>query len=196
MKTILADNLFTVAGLLTPAECAVLIERGESIGFEKAAVRTIFGPKMRSDIRDNDRVAFSDAGLATSLWERCRPFIPAELEGGEAIGLDTNFRFYRYDPGQQFKRHKDGVVEQSPSVRSRLTCLFYLNEGFAGGETVFYSGVMVEGVRAEVVRVTPQIGSSLFFLHEWWHEGRLLEAGRKYVLRSDVFYEFPVELNG
>jgi predicted 2-oxoglutarate/Fe(II)-dependent dioxygenase YbiX len=195
VKVLLADNLFTVAGLLSADECRSLVERGEVIGFDKAAVRTAFGPKMRSDIRDNDRAAFTDPELAASLWERCRPFVPLELEGGEAIGLDDAFRFYRYDPGQQFKRHKDGVVERTPSVRSRLTCLFYLNDGFTGGETVFYSAESIEGVRPEVVRVVPQMGSALFFLHEWWHEGRILEEGRKYVLRSDVFYRFPTEGN-
>ena len=79
MKTTLGENLFTVSGLLSPEECRVFIERGESIGFEKAAVRTVFGPKMRSDIRDNDRAAFTDPELAATLWERCRPFVPPEL---------------------------------------------------------------------------------------------------------------------
>jgi hypothetical protein len=39
--------------------------------------------------------------------------------------------------------------------------------------------------------VSPVAGTGLFFLHDWWHEGRLLESGRKYVLRTDVFYRFP-----
>ena len=146
---------------------------------------------MRTGIRDNDRVEFTDPELATALWRRCQPFVPPELEGGTAIGLDNNFRFYRYDVGQRFKRHKDGIVERSSVERSRLTCLFYLNDDFAGGETLFYSTTMVDGVRSEEVVVVPRAGDALFFLHEWWHEGRELAAGRKYVLRSDVFYRFP-----
>lgn len=191
MKVVLADNLFTVVGLLTPDECHTLIERGETVGFQPAAVRTVSGPQMRPGIRDNDRAAFTDPALAAVLWQRCLPFVPPELEGGTVVGLDDNFRFYRYDVGQRFKRHKDGVVERSLAVRSRLTCLFYLNGGFAGGETVFYATEMVQGVRGKDVVVEPRAGDALFFLHEWWHEGRVLEAGRKYVLRSDVFYRFP-----
>jgi predicted 2-oxoglutarate/Fe(II)-dependent dioxygenase YbiX len=191
MKTVLAENVFTVSGILTPEECSQLIERGEALGFERAAVRTSSGPQMRPLIRDNDRAEFVDPALAAILWERCLPFVSQELEGGTAIGLDDHFRFYRYDVGQRFKRHKDGVVERSPIVRSRLSCLFYLNGGFTGGETVFYSHEQVQGVRQEEAVVVPQAGDALFFLHEWWHEGRELTMGRKYVLRSDVFYRFP-----
>jgi predicted 2-oxoglutarate/Fe(II)-dependent dioxygenase YbiX len=191
MKSVLAENVFTVAGVLTAAECRDLIARGEAVGFERAAVRTAAGPQMRPGIRDNDRAEFNDPDLAAALWQRCRAFVPPELETGTAAGLDDNFRFYRYDPGQRFKRHKDGVVERSHTERSRLTCLFYLNGGFTGGETVFYSTTMVDGVRSEDVIVVPHAGDALFFLHEWWHEGRELVAGRKYVLRSDVFYRFP-----
>jgi hypothetical protein len=191
MKSVLAENLFTVSGLLTEDECRDLIARGESIGFQRAAVRTVAGPQMRPDIRDNDRAEFTDPDLAAAFWRRCRPFVPPELEGGVAVGLDDDFRSYRYDPGQRFKRHKDGVVRRSPTERSRLTCLFYLNGGFTGGETVFYPTTRVDGVRSEDVVVVPQAGDALFFLHEWWHEGRELVVGRKYVLRSDVFYRFP-----
>jgi hypothetical protein len=148
---------------------------------------------MRPGIRDNDRAEFSDPDLAAKLWEQCRLCVPEELEGGSPVGLDDNFRFYRYDVGQRFKRHKDGVVERSSTDRSRLTCLIYLNEEFTGGETVFYSTLMIDGVRSEDVVVVPRAGDALFFLHEWWHEGRELTAGRKYVLRSDVFYRFPAK---
>jgi predicted 2-oxoglutarate/Fe(II)-dependent dioxygenase YbiX len=189
-KTLLAEHLFTIHGLLTLTECAELIGRGEGIGFEHAAVKTKSGPQMRPDIRDNDRAEFNDPKLATLLWERCKQFVPLALEGATAFGLDENFRFYRYDVGQRFKRHKDGVVERTATELSRLTCLFYLNEDFTGGETAFYADEMVEGIRAEVAVVTPRLGDALFFLHEWWHEGRELITGRKFVLRSDVFYRF------
>jgi predicted 2-oxoglutarate/Fe(II)-dependent dioxygenase YbiX len=191
MKIVRADKLFTVHSLLTPDECLALIDRGESLGFQRAAVLTRVGHQMRPDIRDNDRVQFTDPELSADLWLRCRLHVPHELEGATPVGLDENFRFYRYDVGQRFNRHKDGVVERTPTVRSRLTCLFYLNDGFEGGETVFYSNVSIDGVRAEEAIVVPRAGDVLFFLHEWWHEGRALTAGRKYVLRSDVFYRFP-----
>ena len=64
-------------------------------------------------------------------------------------------------------------------------------DGFTGGETVFYAHQRIDNVRPEIAIVIPRMGDALFFLHEWWHEGRALEAGRKYVLRSDVFYQFP-----
>jgi predicted 2-oxoglutarate/Fe(II)-dependent dioxygenase YbiX len=190
MKTVLAENLFTVSGLLTSDECRTLIHRGEALGFQRAAVRTGAGAQMRPDIRDNDRAQFADIELAETLWKRCLPFVPQELERATPVGLDEHFRFYRYDVGQRFKRHRDGIVERTPTVRSRLTCLFYLNDGFVGGETVFYSHVSAAGDRQEEAIVVPRVGDALFFLHEWWHEGRMLEAGRKYVLRSDVFYRF------
>jgi predicted 2-oxoglutarate/Fe(II)-dependent dioxygenase YbiX len=190
MKTTLAEDLFTVENLLSTELCLQLIERGENLGFQRAAVRTAAGPQMKPGIRDNDRVEFTDPELASELWRRCHSFVPETLEGGSAVGLDENFRFYRYDVGQRFKRHRDGVVQRSPEVLTRLTCLFYLNEGFSGGETVFYSNDMIDGVRSEQFVVTPKVGHALFFLHEWWHEGRALTEGRKYVLRSDVFYRF------
>ena len=83
MRTELADDLFTVAGVLTAAECRALIDRGEGIGFQRAAVRTGLGAVLRPDLRDNDRAGFADPGLADDLWARCPPAVPAELEGAD-----------------------------------------------------------------------------------------------------------------
>jgi predicted 2-oxoglutarate/Fe(II)-dependent dioxygenase YbiX len=116
--------------------------------------------------------------------------VPYSLDGGTPIGMDDGFRFYRYEAGQRFNAHKDGVVVRSPLIRSRLTCLFYLNEDFEGGETVYYAPDRVDGVRPVVASVIPQTGMAVIFQHEWWHEGRGVRTGRKYVLRSDVFYRF------
>jgi hypothetical protein len=39
MKSLLAENVFTVAGLLTASECRDLIERGEAIHWFSAGCR-------------------------------------------------------------------------------------------------------------------------------------------------------------
>ncbi|MCW7540824.1 hypothetical protein OOT46_23675 [Aquabacterium sp. A7-Y] len=36
--------------------------------------------------------------------------------------------------------------------------------------------------------MAPRAGSASLFVHETWHEGRSLQSGTKYVLRSDVLY--------
>ncbi|RYG85266.1 MAG: iron-regulated protein, partial [Alphaproteobacteria bacterium] len=104
-------------------------------------------------------------------------------------GLNPRFRFYRYEPGQQFKRHLDGRVRLDSGEVSRVTLMFYLNEECDGGETVFSNwGFPMGKSFEEEIRVSPATGSALFFTHECWHEGAPVRAGVKYVLRTDVLY--------
>ena len=65
-----------------------------------------------------------------------------------------------------------------------MTCLWYLNDGYHGGETKFY-GDDLEDLR---FTVTPQQGMALVFAHQQLHEGAPIVDGRKYVLRTDVMY--------
>jgi hypothetical protein len=62
-------------------------------------------------------------------------------------------------------------------VRSFLTVILYLNEGYAGGETRFGD-----------LAVRPRAGMALLFPHELRHEGAEVTAGVKCVLRTDVMY--------
>lgn len=188
MKNILAEHLFTVTGLLTPAECAELIALGERLGFEAASVATAGGLQMMPGVRNNDRVTFDDPALTDWLWQRVKPYVPPEIDGCVAVGLNEPLRFYRYDPSQRFNAHRDGVVERSPTERSRQTFMVYLNGGAEGGQTDFYSEDRVDGLRRLVASVEPQEGMGLVFAHQWWHEGARVTSGRKYVLRTDVFY--------
>ena len=187
-RTDIAVNLFTISDVMTADECRRLIERGEGIGFEPAAVSTAAGPRMMSNVRNNDRAMFDDPELARLLWERIKPYVPSPVGAATAVGLNERFRFYRYDPSQRFNAHCDGIVERSPAERSRLTLMVYLNDGAEGGQTVFYSEARVGGLRQVVASVEPRAGMGLFFAHKWWHEGAKVTRGRKYVLRSDVFY--------
>ena len=181
-------DIFTVSNVFSIEECRALIERAEVIGFDAASVRTHSGPKMMTNIRNNDRVNLDDPELALLMWTRISSLLPS-LDGQRAVGVDHHLRFYRYEPGQEFKRHKDGSATNEAGHVTKLTYLLYLNDGFEGGETTFreYTGLGDSRRKIEHV-VTPTAGSALLFRHERWHEGSAVINGRKYVLRSDVFY--------
>ena len=186
------NGIFTISGLFTREECDALIQRGEDLGYDKASIRTSGGPKMMSKIRNNDRAEFTDTAFASELWARVEACVPPVLDGARATGLYPEFRFYRYDPGQRFKRHVDGAVDMPNGDRSKLTFLIYLNQGYDGGDTVFSTYEYGAGdVIVHERRVVPQTGMVLVFRHELKHEGEELTAGRKYVLRTDVLYEGP-----
>ena len=92
-------------------------------------------------------------------------------------------------PGQKHNRHNDGSVTNNACHLSRLSLLIYLNE-CDGGETVFRDYTDVEGERVkQELRIAPKPGLALLFRHERWHEGSPVASGKKYVLRSDVFYK-------
>lgn len=118
---------------------------------------------------------YTDSEMADSYWKRLTPFCPEELEGHMAIGLNEQFRFYKYESDQRFKRHIDGRFQRNELEESRITFMIYLNEDFEGGETAF-----------DEVTIHPKTGMALCFIHEQKHEGCPVPAGIKYVLRSDV----------
>ncbi|HVX10425.1 MAG TPA: 2OG-Fe(II) oxygenase [Pirellulales bacterium] len=173
----ISDEIFTVSGLLTPAECAEYIDLGEAQGFAPAPINGAFGPAYRPEVRNNERVMLDDPDRAAKLCAQAWPWIPKQLGLWRAVGVNERLRLYRYDPGQQFAWHTDGSFERPNGEKSWLTFMVYLNEGFDGGRTVFSS-----------VQIAPEQGMALFFKHELRHKGETVLQGRKYVLRTDVMY--------
>jgi len=173
--------IYTIPDFLTADECDAWIARTEADGYDEAPVTTKSGPMMMKHVRNNTRFMFDSEPEALKLWDRLAMCYPEELYlEGAPVGLNERLRFYRYDPGQRFKLHRDGTYRRPNGERSHVTFLVYLNEGFEGGETrVFTSGEHV---------VRPQRGMALLFAHKLLHEGAEVSQGRKYVLRSDVMY--------
>lgn len=147
-------------------------------GYEEAKVSLPAGAKMMKGIRNNFRLIYPDQKLADAYWEKLRPFCPPQLENNQAWGLNEQFRFYKYESAQRFKRHIDGRFQRNAQVESRITFMIYLNDDFTGGETAF-----------DDLSIQPKTGMALCFIHEQKHEGRPVEEGTKYVLRSDVMYQ-------
>jgi hypothetical protein len=180
-QVLLGETVFVVRGFLSPAECSLLIEMGESMGFGEAPITTFAGFVMRKDVRDNARVIHDSAELAAAWWERAQSFLPERWFGRDRVGLNERFRFYRYDPGQKFAPHTDGYFERSNGERSQFTFMVYLNGGVEGGTTNFHAV-------HPPLRVVPETGMALVFAHKQLHEGAPVVRGRKYVLRTDVMY--------
>ncbi len=177
MADLVSQDIWTVRNFLSQEECERLIARAEAEGFEPATINAQGRARRAEGVRNNDRVILDDIALASSLWTQARAHVPAFLAGRQAIGLNERFRFYRYEPGQQFKGHIDAAFVRPNGEQSLLTFMVYLNDGYRGGETAFQSAV-----------VEPSRGLALIFRHDLFHEGRAILEGRKYVLRTDVMF--------
>lgn len=172
-------EIYTIENFLTVDECHELIHKSEQIGFEEAGVNIDGAQKMIKMVRNNERIMYQDEEYASFLWQKLQPYIKSEVGNSTAIGLNEMFRFYKYNPGQRFKMHRDGSYKRSESEFSYYTFLIYLNEEYEGGETKFASGEII----------TPKTGTALVFEHSQRHEGAALISGIKYVLRSDIMYK-------
>ncbi|WP_404941496.1 2OG-Fe(II) oxygenase [Pseudomonas danubii] len=177
---------------LSASECEALIEAMEQCGFASA------GSDYPSSYRDNDRIVTDDPALAGRLFERlkhCAWRMPRlgtviDEDGWRLVGINERLRFCRYRPGTQFRAHQDGVHHRQRQ-QSRLTFMIYLNDdAFSGGETVFFEGRSAAmSNRNSTLRLRPRKGSLIVFDHTLWHAGALVDAGQKYIMRSDLMYE-------
>lgn len=164
-----------------PAElCTAYVERMRAGRAEPAPIVGKGGqPVIEPKTRNNTRVMWDDAVEADGLLARVRDRVPARLSGLVLAGANPRLRLYRYGPGERHGAHWDTVVELADGVRSMLTLVFYLNEGFVGGETEFVE------LGAHVV---PKRGRALLFQHRVMHRACEVQAGEKLVLRTDVLY--------
>src|SRR5262245_55750108 len=116
-----APLVFTLADVLTAAECRDIIATTEDAGFDPAPITTARGFVMRPDVRNNTRVMFDDAPRAAELYRRIHAALPARVRDRRPVGVNERFRCYRYEHGQQFKPHYDGAFQRDPTERSELT---------------------------------------------------------------------------
>ena len=133
--------VWTVDDALPPDLCASYARRLREGGAEVAPiVGHDGGPEIDLAVRNNTRVMWDDAEDANSLLARVASSVPATLSGMRLHGANPRLRVYRYGPGERHGVHWDTVVELEGGVRSLVTLVFYLNDGFEGGDTDLGSG--------------------------------------------------------
>ena len=178
-------KVLVINDFLSGEECAALIQRSEGLTYERGTVADV----VMEDVRNNERVLLDDVTLAADLFHRAEAFLPAEIDGHGLVGFNERWRFYRYQPGQTFKPHRDGSYTRlKPWEESALTFMIYLNTGMTGGETRFFADMEQAFRGRPYLSVEPKEGMALVFVHAIWHEGTVVKSGQKYVLRTDVMY--------
>jgi prolyl 4-hydroxylase len=175
--------IIELKGVLTPDECLALIARIDSLNPELATINTASGARVRTDVRNNERVIFDDQELADKLLARVRPKAPKEIYGMVLVGANERFRCYRYQPSMRFAPHLDGAFYRNDNEFSCYTFMVYLNAEFEGGNTTFFT--------VPEVAIKPETGKGLLFQHPILHEGSVVTSGVKYVVRTDLMYRKP-----
>jgi prolyl 4-hydroxylase len=191
----LSENVLTLDGFLSVAECEEFIKKGEAIGFEEATVNLHSGPAINKGIRNNTRIMMKDYELADELYNRALPYLPPTMLGNAICRFNEMARFYKYVAGQYFRSHRDGCY-RTETEESFLSLLIYLNNTPQGGETrVEETVVNTECIAKRYEHIiTPKAGTALVFPHPLRHEGCPIISGEKYVLRFDVMYEMKQQL--
>lgn len=181
----------SIDNVLSGAECLAWIARADAAAFVPALINVGGGREVAApSVRSSTRVMFDDLPTAADLWARIRHAVPVDVVPRyEPIGLNERLRFLRYDPGQHFSPHFDGSYPRpdGSGERSFLTLLLYLNVGYEGGFTTFY-GPDGDEPGSEAVGVEPAPGRVILHEHALLHGVPPLEAGRKYVVRTDVMF--------
>ncbi|MBS1636685.1 MAG: 2OG-Fe(II) oxygenase [Bacteroidetes bacterium] len=177
-KTELDSFIYLIEDFLTADECDNYIIWSEQKGYEEAKVQVYGTQMMMKAVRNNSRITFIDHELAGKIWDRFKPFAQERFANSHVLGLNEMFRFYKYEPGQRFKKHIDGSYIRNAEESSYFTLLIYLNDDFEGGETTF-----------QYHTVKPKKGTALVFYHGIRHAGEPITRGTKYVLRTDVMYK-------
>lgn len=98
-----------------------------------------------------------------------------------------------YKPGDSFGIHKDTGLffDLANRKKTQYTLLIYLNDGFEGGNTIFYDTDTWEVTRV----VKPERGKALIFDIDLWHAGEPLVSGSKMWIGCEIIDSFnPVEL--
>ena len=181
-------HLFGLPGFFSSAECTEWIARAEDSG-QLVPVRQEASSGFAH--RKHQRWQQESEETAHLIFEKVRPFLPAELDSLVPVGCSPNIRLYRYSRGESFGPHIDESNVGVDGSLSKFTLLIYLCSirKADGGRTIFYSDH--KGKR-EIASVQPEQGFALVHGHGdrcLTHAAEELRGSAvKYVLRTDVLY--------
>lgn len=163
------DGIWTAGPLLGPEECSALIATAEARGYRSARMTAQGRNNSEVFLRLPDLSELILARLGEQTWETGSDF--------EVTAVAPVLEFYRYREGDSVAAHRDSPDDVAPGVRSDLTLVIYLNEGFSGGDTCFPDQALCPH---------PGLGEAVLFRHSLLHEGTPVREGLKYIVRTSL----------
>jgi Rps23 Pro-64 3,4-dihydroxylase Tpa1-like proline 4-hydroxylase len=155
--------------------CEDLILLGEQNGFKTSLFNGVLDNTFRNSL--SSRFTSTDF-LSELLVKHC----PEEYNGKKFVGLTAHeINILKYNHGNYFKPHTDGVHVDKQGNMSKITVQVYLNDVEEGGETKFY-------INGKVYSLKPKKGTVAFFDHLIVHEGAKVKKGVKYTFRINAMY--------
>ncbi|GAA6058532.1 hypothetical protein JCM10212_006971 [Sporobolomyces blumeae] len=193
-----SPGIAVIDDFLDPATLTRLVNHCQQLSLTAPSL-----PKKGEATRTNERFQLDDPDFAHELWTATRldlacsrdPQLATGKNGRTPTRLNSNIRVYTYNPGSFFGPHyDDDVFDAETGETSEWTLLVYLTgreDGVVGGETAFYPR---PSKKSNGPAVVPELRAGRALLHRHGqfcalHEGRVVEKGVKWVLRSDVMYK-------
>jgi len=185
----LQGKAFAVHGLLCADEACSYTSAADASGFKDSDV----GREFTAEMRNNSRLIHFSEALASALWYRMKPLLMHKdiylmqpmgfcAEGRwKPVGVNPCFRISRYQKGEQFAAHRDGMYVNEDGESSVYSLVLYLNDDFEGGELKFFG-------QATPYVFKPRAGSAVLFPHDMLHEAAAVTAGTKYVARTEIMF--------
>ncbi|MBB5517982.1 prolyl hydroxylase family protein [Amphiplicatus metriothermophilus] len=181
-----APRLVAYEKALTPLECDYVICAAAPLLTPSAVVDPRAAGARQESFRTSDGCAIGVVDLDLvlfAIWEKLCDAVGALTPNSELMGV------LRYRPGQEYRPHHDYLPEDEKDYsevrragQRAHTLLVYLNDGFAGGETIFPRlGLSFRG----------RAGDALYFqntdetgvpIEDSQHAGAAVSAGEKWML--------------
>jgi prolyl 4-hydroxylase len=175
-----SDTIFQIENFWSKKVCIDIIDDLETSNmFSDSESNFLKKNSLEDNIeeRNKNRILYNSEELANEIWGNLQNQLRVIFDY-KPIGINKEFRFYRYTKGQEFKPHQDWPCKIGKNLKSYYSLLIYLNEEFEGGYTKFNE-----------LEIKPQTGSAVFFKHEIFHSSTKILSGLKYILRTDIISE-------
>ncbi len=174
------EKIFSLDGFWDKEVCDTIIAQTIETNFfpstEMLATQETLDQNL--DSRNNFVVFLDSQELADLIYHQLKPVL--DLTNDESYahkGIHNNLRVYKYLPGQEFKRHRDGATIISDTEKSIYSLLIYLNDDFLGGKTTF-----------DNCEIKPVQGRVTFFPHSLLHSGEMVTQGTKFILLGNIVF--------
>ncbi|KAF0709325.1 hypothetical protein AaE_012911 [Aphanomyces astaci] len=193
---------FLLKNVLSLDECAQLRAAVSLLHDEKAAI-LVDDKKPRRPSQHHIPTQVDPSALE-EIMRRLRPHMPSHAGPTNRAPLATAFlspflRSYYYHEADFSMPHYDKSFTHHEGLRGRIlnfsaySVLFYLNGGFDGGHTSFFTDKSATTIAAQV---GPCIGDVLVFPHgnfpgcfpNPFHEGSTVTRGEKLLIRTDLVF--------